>query len=145
MDHEWCLMKNMIVFALGLLFAIGLGVSGMTNANKVIAFLDLTDNWDPSLAFVMVGAIGSHLILLRWIRKRSAPRFAEIFQIPTRTDIDTRLIVGALLFGAGWAIGGYCPGPGIVSTMSLSTQSLVFVGSMIVGMLLFQFFPTPQK
>jgi uncharacterized membrane protein YedE/YeeE len=137
-------VKNIVVFSLGLLFAIGLGISGMTNANKVIAFLDLTDNWDPSLAFVMVGAIGSHLLLLRIITKRPSPRFAEVFRIPTRTDIDGRLIIGALLFGAGWAIGGYCPGPGIVSAMSLTPQSLIFVGSMIAGMLLFQLIPQPQ-
>ena len=134
-------MKNLIVFALGLLFAAGLAVSGMTDANKVIGFLDLTDKWDPSLAFVMVGAIGSHVVLLRWITKQPAPKFGDVFQIPTRKDIDAKLIIGALLFGAGWALGGYCPGPGLVSSMSFSVPSLTFVGSMIAGMLIFQFLP----
>ena len=137
-------MKNIVVFILGLVFAIGLGISGMTNANKVIGFLDLTDNWDPSLAFVMIGAIGSHLILLRVITKLPTPKFESMFRFPTRTDIDTRLIVGSLLFGFGWAIGGYCPGPGIVSSVSLSIQSLTFVASMIGGMVLFSLFPQPR-
>ena len=134
-------MKNLIVFGLGLLFAAGLAVSGMTDANKVIGFLDILDNWDPSLAFVMVGAIGSHFVLLRLIQKQSAPKFGDVFQIPTRKDIDTKLIIGAILFGAGWALGGYCPGPGLVSSMSFSTPSLIFVGSMIAGMFVFQILP----
>jgi len=121
----------------GLLFGAGLAVSGMTQADKVINFLDLADGWDPSLAFVMIGAIGVHLVLFRWILRRESPLFAERFGIPSRTDIDGRLIGGSALFGIGWALGGYCPGPGLVSAASGGASALAFVASLTAGMLLF--------
>ena len=124
--------------AVGLLFGAGLAVSGMTRADKVINFLDLGDAWDPSLAFVMGGAILVHFVLFRLILKRESPVFGTGFGIPTRTDIDLRLVGGSALFGIGWAIGGFCPGPGLVSAASLAPQALAFVASMTVGMLIFQ-------
>lgn len=131
-------MKALLaIFAAGFLFAIGLVVSGMTNANKVIAFLNIAGKWDPSLGFVMVGAIGMHLVLYRWMLKRDSPIFADKFGIPTRKDIDLRLIIGAALFGAGWGLGGFCPGPALTSIATLTTDALVFVGTMLVGMMLF--------
>ena len=121
----------------GLLFAVGLGVSGMTRADKVIGFLNLPGGWDPSLAFVMMGAIAVHLVLFRLILRRGRPLFGRSFGIPTRSDLDRRLLGGAALFGVGWALGGYCPGPGLVSIAGGSSHALTFVATMIVGMLAF--------
>jgi uncharacterized membrane protein YedE/YeeE len=128
---------NLALFASGLLFAAGLGISGMTDADKVIGFLNIAGEWDPSLAFVMVGAIGVHLVLFRLITRRASPLFAARFQIPTRKDLTPRLIGGAALFGAGWGLGGFCPGPALVSSTSLGSQALVFTAAMIFGMVAF--------
>jgi hypothetical protein len=122
------------IFVSGLVFALGLGVSGMTDADKVIGFLNVGGDWDPSLAFVMVGAIAVHMLLLRLVLKRPSPIFGATFRIPTRRDIDKRLIGGAALFGAGWGLGGFCPGPGIVSSVWAQGEALVFVGAMTIGM-----------
>ncbi len=122
------------VVASGALFGLGLGVSGMTLPSKVKGFLDFTGHWDPSLMFVMMGAIGVHFVLIRLIRKRSAPWFNATFQIPTRSDFDKRLVLGAALFGVGWGLGGYCPGPGLVSVASGSLPAIVFVAAMTIGM-----------
>ena len=130
------MMRLASVFLGGVLFAVGLGLSGMTDANKVIGFLNLAGSWDPSLAFVMVGAIGMHLILYRLIIKRSSPIFADIFHIPTRRDIDAKLVGGSALFGIGWGLGGFCPGPGIVSFSGLGQSAAIFVGAMLVGMVI---------
>lgn len=131
-------MKQLLVSLVsGLLFGAGLAISGMTQADKVIAFLDLTDNWDPGLAMVMVGATAVHFISYRVAACRNSPVFGARFGIPTRTDIDHRLVGGSALFGIGWALGGYCPGPGLVSSTSGSSQGLVFVAALTGGMLLF--------
>jgi uncharacterized membrane protein YedE/YeeE len=123
---------------MGLLFAIGLGVSGMTDANKVIGFLNLAGEWDPSLAFVMVGAIGVHLVLYTVILRRESPLFNKAFQLPTRRDIDPRLVAGSAVFGVGWALGGFCPGPGLVSAAGLGVEAAVFCVTMLAGMLVFK-------
>lgn len=125
-------------FSAGVLFAIGLGVSGMTKPSKVTGFLDLFGAWDASLALVMVGAIAVHFVLYRVITRRPAPLFDIRFHLPTRNDLDARLLIGAALFGIGWALGGYCPGPGLVSAASGAPHALVFVLSMAVGMKLAQ-------
>lgn len=126
------------VFISGLIFALGLGVSGMTDANKVIGFLNVASGkWDPSLAFVMVGAIGAHLATFKLVTGRTSPLFAAKFHIPSRQDIDARLVVGSGLFGIGWGLGGFCPGPGIVSTTSGAPMALFFAGALLAGMLLF--------
>lgn len=118
----------------GLLFAIGLAVGGMTNPLKVISFLNVAGPWDPSLAFVMGGAIAVYAPVYWLTRKMKNPLFDVTFHLPTRRDIDTRLVVGAVLFGIGWGLGGFCPGPGIVSSMSFKSTALVFTASMLVGM-----------
>jgi uncharacterized protein len=128
--------RNLAAFAVGLIFAIGLAIGGMTDPVKVIAFLDVTGDWDPSLAFVMGGAVAVYAAFYRRVTRRHAPVLESSFHLPTRRDIDRRLIFGALLFGAGWGLGGYCPGPAIVSTMSLGVGALVFTGSMLAGMAL---------
>ncbi|TVQ92410.1 MAG: YeeE/YedE family protein [Deltaproteobacteria bacterium] len=124
------------MFGAGLLFALGLGISGMTQPAKVVGFLDITGDWKPELAFVMGGAIAVHLIAYRLVPRMSKPLFEPKFGIPSRRDIDGRLLGGALLFGAGWGLGGYCPGPGIVSLVSMTWAPLVFVGAMVLGMVL---------
>ena len=129
-------------FLAGLLFAIGLGVSGMTQADKVLGFLNVPGGWDPSLALVMVGAIGVHLVLFRLVLRRKSPLFGGHFGVPTRTDIDLRRVGGAALFGVGWALGGYCPGPGLVSLASGSTHAIAFVLAMTGGMILFHLVET---
>ena len=132
--------KNVFVsFMVGLVFAVGLGLSGMTRPEKVVGFLDIFGNWDPSLAFVMIGAIGFHAVFYRIIMKQDAPLFTAKFMVPDRRDITWRLVVGSALFGIGWGIAGYCPGPGLASMSSLDPRPLVFVAAMIAGMLLFRF------
>jgi uncharacterized membrane protein YedE/YeeE len=127
---------RVLPFGLGLLFAAGLVLSGMTNPAKVIAFLDVLGRWDPSLAFVMVGAIGVFALARRvvagWRRPLVAPRFSN--PIPTR--IDRRLVVGAAVFGVGWGASGFCPGPALVSLGAGTGAALWFVPAMIAGMLL---------
>jgi hypothetical protein len=125
-------------FVSGLIFAVGLAISGMTQPGKVTAFLDLFGNWDPSLAFVMMGAIAVYAVLYRIIRHRTAPLFATIFSVPTRSDLDVRLIAGAALFGVGWGLGGFCPGPAFTSLASGQSSVFVFVGAMIAGMWLYR-------
>jgi len=120
----------------GLLFALGLGLAGMTNPAKVQNFLDFTGSWDASLAFVMVGAIAVYALAWRVVRQRARPLFEPVFQPPPATVIDAKLVGGAALFGVGWGLSGFCPGPAIVSLGSGSTGPLVFVGGMVVGMLL---------
>lgn len=126
---------NLVAGLAGALFGVGLAVSGMTKPAKVGGFLDLAGSWDASLMFVMVGAIGVHLVAGRILRKRPAPMFETRWHLPTRKDIDPKLVVGAALFGIGWGLGGYCPGPGLVSGGAGSLAALVFVGGMTLGML----------
>jgi len=117
----------------GVLFAVGLVVSGMTDPGRVIGFLDITGRWDPTLAFVMGGAIAVHLPLLRLVRKRRAPVFDTRFHLPAETRIEPALVLGSAMFGVGWGLSGYCPGPALVSLGSGALPVLVFVGAMIAG------------
>jgi uncharacterized membrane protein YedE/YeeE len=129
--------SNLAAFICGILFSIGLGISGMTQPQKVIGFLDVLGEWDPSLVFVMGGAVISYLILQLLIQHRfSKPMLGETFQIPTRKDLDRSLIFGALLFGIGWGLGGYCPGPAITTLGSGSLNAVLFMVAMAMGMLL---------
>lgn len=128
-------MKGLVAsFGAGGLFAIGLAVSGMTKPSKVVGFLDLFGAWDASLAFVMVGAIAVYSVARRLIARRSTPLFDTRFHLPTRKNLDARLVVGAAIFGGGWALGGYCPGPGLVSAATGALPAVAFVISMAVGM-----------
>ncbi|NBQ52729.1 MAG: YeeE/YedE family protein [Proteobacteria bacterium] len=126
-------------FGAAILFGLGLGLSGMTLPSKVIGFLDITGNWDPTLAFVMVGAILVHSISFRLITKRPSPIFSTSFRLPTRKDVDYKLVVGAAIFGLGWGLGGFCPGPAIVGLVSGIPAVLVFVGSMVAGIYAYRF------
>jgi uncharacterized membrane protein YedE/YeeE len=117
----------------GALFALGLVISGMVDPNRVTAFLDVTGDWDPTLAFVMAGAILLHAPLARLVRARRAPLFDARFHLPATSAIDLRLIAGAALFGVGWGLSGYCPGPALVRLGTGALPVLVFIGAMIAG------------
>jgi len=125
-------------FFSGLLFAIGLGVAGMTQPDKVIGFLDFFGAWDPSLMFVMGGAVATYMGLYRWLVKRPKPFLVDAFELPTARAITPRLVVGAALFGVGWGLSGFCPGPALTSVVTGSTDVLIFVVSMSIGMLAFK-------
>lgn len=125
--------------AVGTLFGVGLALSGMTRPEKVIGFLDVLGDWDPSLMFVMIGAISVHFILYRMIRRRSRPALASSWRIPTKREITPALVIGSLLFGVGWGLAGFCPGPALTSLASLQSGPMIFVGSMVAGMYLFKF------
>lgn len=122
----------------GLVFGFGLILSGMANPAKVIGFLDLAGNWDPSLAFVMAGAIAVGAAAFYTARKRTVSFLGGAMHLPTARDIDRRLIAGSLLFGAGWGLGGFCPGPGVVALGMGETKALIFIVAMIAGMGLFE-------
>lgn len=132
-------MKNLATsFLVGVLFSIGLGISGMTQPQKVVGFLDILGSWNPSLIFVMMGAIFVHAIAYIFIMKRSKPRFSASWHLPKNNSISPSLIFGSLIFGVGWALAGYCPGPALTSLASFTTTPYLFVGSMIAGMILFR-------
>jgi uncharacterized membrane protein YedE/YeeE len=126
--------QSLVALAAGLLFGAGLIVSGMTRPGKVIAFLDVFGAWDASLMFVMIGAIAVHFVAYRIVSGRTSPLLAQGFSIPTRRDIDAKLLLGALVFGAGWGLGGYCPGPAVTSLASGSGGVFVFVAAMLAGL-----------
>jgi hypothetical protein len=133
----------------GLLFALGLGLGGMTDPARVLGFLDFTGAWDPTLAFVMGGALAVHTPLARFIRRRKAPMLAPAFSSSSLTKVDGRLLTGAALFGTGWGLAGYCPGPALTSLASGTELVLLFVLSMFGGMWLFGWWersrtPAPQ-
>ena len=125
--------KNISSFLVGFLFALGLGLSGMTNPHKVLSFLDITGNWDPSLIFVMVGAICVNAVLFYFILKKEKPIYDEKFCLPTKKNIDKKLILGSMLFGIGWGLAGFCPGPAIVTVVSLNNSVITFCLAMLVG------------
>ena len=127
-----------IALGAGFLFGLGLTVSQMVNPAKVIGFLDIAGSWDPSLALVMIGALVVFLPAYRLIAKRGVPLFAPKLLIPTRRDIDGRLVGGATTFGIGWGLVGFCPGPAIAAVGSLQTEALTFVVAMVAGMAAFE-------
>lgn len=125
-------------FFVGLLFGWGLLISGMTDPGKVIGFLDLAGAWDPSLALVMGGAIAVGFFAFGTAKKRTLNFFGGALHLPTSRDIDKRLVLGSLLFGAGWGLAGFCPGPGVVSMAAGQPKAAVFVAAMIAGMVVFE-------
>ncbi|WBY03660.1 hypothetical protein PE066_09045 [Ramlibacter tataouinensis] len=131
-------MSRAIEFLVGLLFGWGLLLSGMTDPGKVQGFLDVAGAWDPSLAFVMGGAIAVGFFAFALARKRTRTLLGGALQLPTARDIDKPLVVGSLIFGAGWGLAGFCPGPGLVAMAAGNGKALVFVAAMVVGMLGFE-------
>ncbi|MFH6786449.1 MULTISPECIES: DUF6691 family protein [Methylobacterium] len=133
--------KTVSAFAAGLLFGLGLLVSGMGNPAKVLAFLDMAGNWDPSLAFVMAGAVAVSALGTLVARRRGRPLLAPRLEIPTRRDLDLPLVAGAALFGLGWGLAGLCPGPALALLTVAPAQAATFVAAMIAGMLLLRLVP----
>lgn len=131
-------MNRLTEFVVGLLFGLGLLLSGMTDPGKVIGFLDLSGLWDPSLAFVMGGAIVVGVFAFTVAKKRTQTFLGGALHLPTSSQIDKRLIVGSALFGAGWGVAGFCPGPGLVSMASGEPKAAVFVVAMLLGMGVFE-------
>jgi uncharacterized membrane protein YedE/YeeE len=132
-------MNRLSEFVVGLLFGLGLLLSGMTDPAKVLGFLDLFGAWDPSLAFVMGGAIAVGLFAFALAKKRSTAFLGGAMQLPTSKDIDRRLVLGGVTFGVGWGLAGFCPGPGLVSLAAGQPKAAVFVAAMVAGMLVFEF------
>ena len=132
-------MKNRLSeFLVGLLFGLGLILSGMTDPGKVLSFLDLAGLWDPSLAFVMGGAIAVGALAFAVAKKRTRSFLGGVMHVPTARDIDKRLVLGSLLFGVGWGLAGFCPGPAIVSAAAGQPKAMVFIAAMLAGMWLFE-------
>ena len=127
-------MKNLLTLISGLLFGFGLLLSGMADPAKVQNFLDLFGTWDPSLALVMGGAIAVTMPGFWLVTRRSKPFFNDVFHLPTRTDFDARLITGAAIFGVGWGLGGFCPGPAMTALPLAAEGTLIFVATMLTGM-----------
>lgn len=131
-------MKLLSAFVAGLIFGLGLILSGMANPSKVIAFLDLAGPWDPSLAFVMGGAIAVGSVGFYFASKRSRAVLGDIMRMPTATRIDRPLVLGSLAFGAGWGLAGYCPGQAVATLLSGRSEPLIFVLAMLAGMALYE-------
>lgn len=133
-------MNKLISLTSGIIFGIGLVVSQMINPEKVLGFLDLFGNWDPSLAFVMMGALIVSSPLFHLIKNKDKPLFAEKFNYSNNKEINNKLVIGSALFGAGWGLGGLCPGPAISSIALLNINSIIFVAAMFIGFYLAKFF-----
>ena len=131
-------MQIIMALVVGLLFGIGLIISGMTDPSKVIGFLDLAGRWDPSLGVVMGGAIMVGLIAFRFASGRDKSLLGDVMRLPTASQIDRRLVLGGFAFGTGWGLAGYCPGPALASLASGGGKPLIFAAAMIVGMVIFE-------
>jgi uncharacterized membrane protein YedE/YeeE len=131
-------MERISEFVVGLLFGLGLILAGMTDPAKVVGFLDLAGAWDPSLALVMGGAILVGLFAFGAAKRRTTNMFGGAMQLPTSRDIDRRLIAGSVMFGAGWGLAGFCPGPAIVSVGAGNSKAIVFTLAMLLGMVVFE-------
>jgi len=139
MKERFALMPTVIASLLaGLVFGLGLIVSGMANPAKVLGFLDLAGAWDPSLAFVMGGAVAVSAVAFLFARRRKLSLLGAPVMLSTARRIDRRLVGGSLLFGVGWGIAGFCPGPALVSLGTGEFKAVVFVGAMLLGMGLFE-------
>ena len=135
------IMRLLFTGLSGLLFGIGLAVSGMVNRMKILTFLDITGSWDPTLIFVMGSGLVVATIGYRLVFARGRPLFADRFYLPTVTDIDARLVIGSAIFGLGWGISGFCPGPGVASLVLGHIESFAFVIAMAVGALAAKLIP----
>jgi uncharacterized protein len=129
-------MLNIVSLISGILFGFGLALSGMVSPGKVVGFLDITGNWDPSLLFVMGGGVLVTVISFHFLLKRSNPIFGGQLILPTKQDIDMPLLAGAGIFGVGWAFGGLCPGPALSALAYGNEKIFIFVGAMVVGIAL---------
>lgn len=131
-------MKIFVALFSGILFGVGLALSGMVNPAKVVGFLDFAGDWDPTLAFVMVGALLVSIPAFRWILSRPRPILEGSFDLPKKTAVDGRLLGGAALFGVGWGLSGFCPGPAVATLTSGIPSVFVFMTAMIAGMAIYK-------
>jgi uncharacterized membrane protein YedE/YeeE len=128
-------MRFLIIYAIGLIFGMGIIFGGMANPAKVLNFFDIAGTWDPSLAFVMGGALGVTALGYRFVLRRPSPRLAEAFYLPTLMRVDPTLIAGSAAFGVGWGLAGFCPGGALPAIGTLDASVLIFTGAMIVGII----------
>lgn len=138
-------MNRLVEFLVGLLFGLGLILSGMTDPGKVLGFLDIAGAWDPSLAFVMGGAIAVAFFAFALARRRTTAFLGGAMHLPGNAPIDRRLLIGALVFGVGWGLAGFCPGPAVVAAGAGVTEALVFTLAMIAGMAVHEFGAQPAS
>jgi uncharacterized protein len=131
-------MKTFTALIAGLVFGLGLILSGMADPAKVLGFLDVAGRWDPSLAFVMAGAIGVGTVAFGLAARRTTTLLGEPMRLPPTRPIDVRLVIGSALFGIGWGIAGFCPGPALVALGMAQSKAVIFVGAMLAGMGLFE-------
>lgn len=134
-------MKQLLTMILGVIFALGLGISEMTRPQKILAFLDIFGDWDPSLLIVMGSALVVYYILQKWIRGRLIPLYSPVFTLPKQKGIETKQMLGAAFFGIGWGMVGFCPGPVITASSTLIPGVLVFLPALITGIYLSKYVP----
>jgi uncharacterized membrane protein YedE/YeeE len=137
--------ENSAALLAGLLFGLGLGLSQMIDRDRVLNFLDVTGKWDPTLLFVLGGAVAVTVITFRFVLRRPHPILATQFHLPTKSEIDLPLVLGAAIFGIGWGIAGYCPGPGITALVLGLWNPVLFVIALIVGSLTYKRYSTDQN
>jgi uncharacterized membrane protein YedE/YeeE len=130
------MMRFLVIYAIGLIFGFGIILGGMANPAKVLNFFDIAGTWDPSLAFVMGGALGVTALGYRFVLRRPAPRLADVFHLPTRRNIDAPLVAGSAAFGISWGIAGFCPGGALPAIGTLDPAVLTFTGAMIAGIVI---------
>jgi uncharacterized membrane protein YedE/YeeE len=132
--------QNWVALMAGILFGLGLGLSQMIDRERVLGFLDVTGRWDPTLLFVLGGAVGVTIIAFHFVLRLPHPLLAEKFYLPVKTDIDRPLLVGAAIFGIGWGMAGYCPGPAITALVLGIWNPVLFVAAMVAGSLAYQWY-----
>jgi uncharacterized protein len=137
-------MNIVTTFLSALLFALGLGLAGMTNPDNIIGFLNIFGDWQPALLLVMLAAVLVYAVSYRLIVRRSKPLLSPAFVLPTKTQLDRPLLMGSLLFGIGWGLGGYCPGPAVVALVSLQSSTFYFVVSMLLGIAIYHYLFVPR-
>jgi hypothetical protein len=137
--------QNLIALLAGILFGLGLGLSQMIDRDRVLGFLDVAGKWDPTLLFVLGGAVGVTIVAFRFVLQMSQPILGHQFQLPTRQDIDRPLVVGAAIFGIGWGISGYCPGPGITALMLGIGNPVLFVLAFLAGACAYRWYQTREE
>jgi uncharacterized membrane protein YedE/YeeE len=139
------LLHILFAFISGLIFGLGLILAGMSNPSKVLAFLDIAGLWDPSLMFVMGGAIGIGIVAFTFAKKRTTAMLGGVMHMPSKQDLDQKIIVGGILFGLGWGIAGICPGPALVLLGAGSKQGIIFVLAMLIGITVYSVLSNAKK
>jgi hypothetical protein len=137
--------ENLLALLAGLLFGLGLGLSQMIDRDRVLGFLDLTGVWDPTLLFVLGGAVTVTVIAFRFVLRRPQPILVDKFHLPTKKDIDKSLVIGSAIFGVGWGIAGYCPGPGITALVLGIWNPVLFMIAFLAGSLTYPWYSTVSK